>query len=525
MPIQRHHCIPILCVILAACVAPTAHADQFDPIRDRIKRQLVRRSIPSLAVAVARDGQIIWEEGFGWADRENRRPATEHTLYSLASISKPITATGLMILVQRGQIDLDKPINDYLGDAKLVARVGDVSGATVRRVANHSAGLPLHYQFFYVDQPYRRPTMDETIRRYGNLVTPPGEHYQYSNLGYGVLDYVIARTSGKSYADFMREEVFLPLGMTHASIDLGPGLEQHQAVRYGPDGKPIPFYDFDHPGASAVYSSAHDLVRFGMFHVGDRQSDQQEILSDELRKRMQVPTFDKTDGGGYGIGWGVDVDGRGYTRVSHSGGMGGVRTMLVLVPQRRVVVVTLCNTGNDLPMAIADRILETLLPEPAAKSEGQPKPLDKAAAGAGHTGTPDAKKPEPAKPGESSVESKSGEARQQGLQSLVGTWKGKVHTYNGDPQLTLTVKDSGDVHVQLGYQLPTLLSNAKFDDGWLRGLFNGDIGTEDANRTKYHLVLEAKLRGDKLCGSLVAQSRPAVRAGNALTHWVELKKE
>ncbi len=81
---------------------------------------------------MVKDGVIIWEEGFGWADRENRIPADEHTMYSLASISKPITTTGLMILMERGELDLDTPINDYLGDAKLKAWVGDPNDATVR---------------------------------------------------------------------------------------------------------------------------------------------------------------------------------------------------------------------------------------------------------------------------------------------------------------------------------------------------------------------------------------------------------
>jgi len=191
---------------LALAVAlPVGAADPFDAVRASIRKQLVETEMPSLAVAVARDGKILWEEGFGWADREKRLPASEHTMYSLASISKPITATGLMVLVEAGKVDLDRPVNDYLGSAKLRARVGDAAQATVRRVANHSSGLPLHYQFFYADEPYRPPSMDETILRYGNLVTLPGEKYQYSNLGFGVLDYVIARVSGNSYPDFMRQ--------------------------------------------------------------------------------------------------------------------------------------------------------------------------------------------------------------------------------------------------------------------------------------------------------------------------------
>src|SRR3954453_12374168 len=143
------------CSAAALLVTQATRADDdFAPVKERIAKALQETNVPSISVAVVRDGKIVWEEGFGWADRENRVQASEHTLYSVASVSKPITATGLMVLVERKQIDLDKPINDYLGNAKLVARVGDAAGATVRRVANHSSGLPLHYQFFYADQSY-----------------------------------------------------------------------------------------------------------------------------------------------------------------------------------------------------------------------------------------------------------------------------------------------------------------------------------------------------------------------------------
>lgn len=485
---------------LVFAIAVRGSADQFDGVREKIRKALVQRGVPSVAVAVARDGQIVWEEGFGWADRENRVAATEHTMYSLASISKPITATGLAILVERGRIDLDKPMNDYLGEAKLVARVGAVEAATVRRVANHSAGLPLHYQFFYADEPYRRPAMDETIRRYGNLVTEPGERFQYSNLGYGVIDYVIARNSGKKFADFMREEVFLPLGLTHTSVDIGPGLEKQAAVRYGGDGLPIPFYDFDHPGGSAVFASAHDLVRFGMFHACTPQPDQKEILSPDARKRMQEPTAEIDKNQQYGLGWFLRTGSGGERVVSHSGGMGGVSTLLTIVPERRVVVVVLSNASSLLPAQFSKDILEIVNPAPAEKKEG----------------------------GESEIgalltaPSTSADAT---IKSLAGKWHGSVHTYEADLPITMWVQDDGDVVVQFERQLKTLLNGARFRDGWLRGRFASDVGTEDANRTRYDLQLEAKLRGDALNGSLTAVSRPAPRVGNALTHWIELKKE
>ncbi|HEY5810432.1 MAG TPA: serine hydrolase domain-containing protein, partial [Povalibacter sp.] len=286
-----------------------AHAapakDRFDEVRAYIREQMAGGNVSAVSVALSQRGKVVWEEGFGWADRENRIAADEHTRYSLASISKPMTATGLMTLVQAGKVDLDRPVNDYLGSALLKARVGDAHDATVRRVANHSSGLPLHYHLFFSDEAYRKPAMDETILRYGNLVTTPGEKFEYSNLGFGVLDYVISRTSGKSYTDFMSAEVFAPLGMTRTSVGPRAGLDPNVAVRYTADSVPIPFYDSDHEGASAVYGSVHDLLRFAMFHMKDRLPDQKRILSDASLDQMQQPTFKSDDNAGYGVSWAV----------------------------------------------------------------------------------------------------------------------------------------------------------------------------------------------------------------------------
>src|SRR4051812_25322056 len=103
----------LVLAVTSGCAGPSK-ADQFDAIREEIQRRLVQRSIPSVAVAVARGEHILWEEGFGWADRENRLVATPHTPYTLGSVSKPITATALMVLVERKRLALDRPLNEYL---------------------------------------------------------------------------------------------------------------------------------------------------------------------------------------------------------------------------------------------------------------------------------------------------------------------------------------------------------------------------------------------------------------------------
>lgn len=472
--------------------------NEINNLRELINLKLVETGTASLAIAVAQDGEIIWEEGFGWANRESRIKADAHTMYSLASITKPITATGIMILKERGLIDLDRSINEYLGEAKVKAYVGNAEDATIRRVANHTSGLPLHYQFFYEDEPYSKPSTDETIRRYANLLTAPGEKYQYSNLGYGLLDYVISRLSGKSYTDFVREEIFIPLNMTRASINIEPYLEEFQARRYGTDGRPIPFYDFDHRGGSAAFCSAHDLVRFGMFHLKAHLLDQRAIISDESIDEMQIGTAEIGDNKYYGIGWAICDDMMGYKCIWHNGGMGGVSTTLKLFPEEKIVIAVLSNSSSDVPEIICDKVLTTLLPKYSEKRSDLEKRVNKKQEEASNFFPPE---------------------------ELIGTWEGIIRTYKKDIPITFWIKESGDIHVKMGDQLKVLLNDVSFKDFKLTGKMVGDIETEDANRLPYHLHVSLKLRGNVLNGAIMAISLPMPRLGNALSHWIELEQK
>jgi len=481
----------------------------FNAIQKQIEQLIAKGEVTSLAVAVARDGKIIWEKSFGLADQEKNIPATEHTKYTLASISKQLTATGLMILVERGLIKLDNPINDYLGDAKLKARIGDAKDATVRRVASHTSGLPLHCQYFYDNESYRPPQIDETIRRYGNLVTAPGERYQYSNLGYGLLGYVISRVSGKSYADFMREEVFVPLGMDRTSVNVGHGLEEGQAVNYTSDGLVVPPTHSDSPGASAIISSVHDLIRFAMFHLQNDLPDQRAIITRATIDKMQKPSPEtgpieewECKGSGYGIGWVISTTKGNLQAVRHDGGTIGVSTTLTLVPEENIAIAILTNTKTQWRGAILIGILRTLLPD---KLKDFPKPTDQAV------------KEPPFTPGN----------------ELVGIWEGHVHTYEREIPLVLNIGESSRVYATMGDQARTILRNVSYRDipHWfknagggffLRGQIQVDLETADVKRGQpYKLWLELKLRDNVLNGSLIAFSQRKFYTG-PLTHWVEL---
>lgn len=491
----RWYFICTLLVLLAR--APARAGDRFDSVRETIRNELERSGVPSLAVGVSRKDEILWTEAFGWADREQRIPATSHTPYSIASVTKPFTATALMLLAEQGLIRLDRPVNQYLGTARLRARIGRADEATVRRVANHTAGLPLHHHFFPENEPYRPPPLVETIRRYGNLVTPPGERYQYSNLGYGVLEHVIERVSGRDYPLFMKEEIFRPLELEHTSVALSERQARGSAVRYGPAGRRIPFYDFDHRGASAVFSCVEDLLRFAMLHLRVKGDLPEAFLSDDAIEQMQKPGRRRDDGSAYGLGWIVRDSTFGYRKVMHTGGMGGVSASLVLVPAYRLAVVVLANARTGLVGRISEDILAKLLPLHTSRRAGAAVSL--------HTRT------------------RSSESSDRPPRNLCGTWKGAVETYQATLPLTLTVTRDRGIRGQLGKQPQVTLERMTFREDRLSAWMKADIGTEDANRHPNWLRVSLTVRGHSLSGTITAFT-DAGPLSSALSYWVKLQK-
>jgi len=471
------------------------------------------RGLPSVSVAVAVAGEIVWEESFGWADRENRRPATPQTPYSLASISKPMTATGVMILREEGRVDLDSPLDDYMGGGGLRGLAGPAREATVRKVMSHTAGLPLHYTFYYRNEDQAAPTPAEALRRYGILVFPPGERFEYSNLGYGLLGYLIENAGGAGYGSFMEDRVFRPLGLTRTFVGIPAGMEGLWARRYGPEGQLLPFYDFDHPGASAIFSSAHDLVRFGIFHLGhgmeenpgDRSADDPAVPSAGLLPRsalreMQAPQ-EPPAGNGYGLGWFVQ-DEFGFRKVYHTGSMPGVSTMLALYPEEDVAIVVLLNAlDREQRVEIAREIAAVVIP---GYREGRER----------EAARPDAGEEEERRPA-------------PGLQ---GRWEGILTTWEGELPVELTIDAAGKGTVTLGDGGPLEIQAPRFGDGVLTAQVPGRIPTSDARVHPRQLVaLKLVLReegppgprGDVLEGQATAQTT-AYPAHFALSSYLKL---
>ncbi len=479
-------------------LAEGAKAD-FSPVREFIKAEMVATSTPSMAVAVARGSELIWEEGFGYIDHPDGTAATPQTLYYSASVTKAFTATALMILHERKQLDLDRPANRYLMKAKLWSPHWNPEAATVRRIAMHTAGLATYDRGYVDGQTQERIPPDEIIRRYGIIFWRPGDHFDYSNLGYGILGEIVANVSGRSFHDFLRDEVFRPLAMKGTSVGIEAKPKQPVAAPYSALLRKFsPRSEPTMPGASAVYSTAHELALFGMFQLKARRPEQKPILSDAGIEALRDPTVDAGDNSRHSLAWWIKNDQYGYRTLLAQGGTYDSQAWLLLVPTEKITVALISNTGSAPASKSIDKILSILLPPYRGNME------------AGANSTP------PAAPAPTTISPPAPE--------LVGTWSGELQTHRANLPLVLAIGPTGEMSGTLGRQTTARMTNVRFRDNRVTGRMPGDLGTADTDGVPYELRYELYRYGDKLIGAVTTYALPG-RAGPRLSFWVELERQ
>jgi CubicO group peptidase (beta-lactamase class C family) len=185
----------------------------FGPVRNKILDEIARGAATGVAVAVVHRGQIIWEEGFGWANREAAVKATSRTPFNLASLTKPFTTTTLMTLVAEGKLSLDNPANNYLAKSRIVGTNGNADGATVRRLGAHVSGLPTMFAMFDRSEANLALSPEALLTEYGSLAYPPGSCFEYSNIGFSALSAIASNLTGVEIGTLMTQRVLTPLGL------------------------------------------------------------------------------------------------------------------------------------------------------------------------------------------------------------------------------------------------------------------------------------------------------------------------
>ena len=315
------------------------------------------------AVLVARGGQPVYQGAFGFSHLESKAPNTLDTPFRIASLSKQFTAAAIFRLESQGKLSIDDPIHRHLPEfAKLPYR--DI---TIHHLLTHTSGLPRTPEGIFGSIRWNSMSKAATpVDDYVRLAVKmplkfePGADYQYSNFGYRVLAALIARITGRDYADFMEQEVFQPLGMKDTGVArvtrppsesrIAEGLSLWRLV---PGGQPR----FAHGengrnygagyGSGGVYSSANDLLRWDRVLAGD------ELLSESQKARLFQPIH-----GNYACGWVVKksgLDGRLYQM--HNGANEGFFSQMMRLPEDDLVIIAV---GNNLKTREIDEVLEQL---------------------------------------------------------------------------------------------------------------------------------------------------------------------
>jgi CubicO group peptidase (beta-lactamase class C family) len=298
--------------------------------------------IPGLAICISRDGQIVFSRGFGYADLEHRVPVyPDSTRFRIGSISKSLTAYGLGILMEKGMIDMDAPVQTYV--PYFPEKEYPIS---TRQIAGHTAGIR-HYR----EEEWLSATRYNTVREgleifmHDSLLFEPGTDYYYSSYGFNLVSAVIEGASGQDFLSFMHANAFGPLSMSSTVEDLTDSIILHRAEPYSMSkGNFInaAYVDNSYKWAGGGFlSSAADLVKFGNAMLSDT------LLSPEIIQELTL-SQKTTDGEetGYGIGFSTGTTESGIRHFGHGGGSVGGVSNLTIYPEYRMVMAIVTNDSE-----------------------------------------------------------------------------------------------------------------------------------------------------------------------------------
>lgn len=353
---------------VVALLALSAHAqqstslpaDKLDKIEKAISAQMSRLGIPGLSVAVVVDHKLRWSNGYGSADVENFVPAKAATAYRLGSISKPITATAVMQLVERGKLDLDAPIQKYC--AAFPQKQWPV---TARLLLGHLAGVR-HYKDeteFASTRHYNSVVEGLEMFKNDPLLFEPGTKYSYTTHGFAVLGCAVEGASGMSFSDYVRENVFKPAGMHTMRVDNVADIIPNRAQGYVKtksgelQNSGLADTSYKIPGGGFI-STVEDLAKFAIAMQTGALVKKETL--DVMWTSQKIRDGKVTQ---YGMGWGVH-ERNGMKEVEHGGAQQRVSTYLYMIPEKGLAVVLMTNLEGiggglaSLSKQIADIVLQ-----------------------------------------------------------------------------------------------------------------------------------------------------------------------
>jgi CubicO group peptidase (beta-lactamase class C family) len=345
--------------------------DDWDAI---VTKALAEFQIPGASVAVVQDGKVIYSKGFGYRDVEKKMPVTPDTLFAIGSISKSFTSLVFATQNDEGLVDWDKPVRNYVPTFKLDDPIA-TDHATAKDLLSHRSGLPGHDIVWYSSNFSREDLFHRVQYLKSNKELRYG--YQYCNLMIMTMGYVEGQVAHSSWEDLVRMRIFQPLGMNTSNFSVTDSQKtadfaEPYSVKKNVVTK-VPFKNIDAIGpAGSINSSANEMARYAVLHLGDGTYNGKRIVSQGNLKLVHtgvspmggLPEFFTQNGLGpmtYAMGW-VDTSFRGHHMVWHNGGIDGFHALLTMLPDDKIAVVVLSNLDNHsglepIAFSIYDRLL------------------------------------------------------------------------------------------------------------------------------------------------------------------------
>src|ERR1700683_2395778 len=373
----------VLAVILLPNLPPQSSAveptPQYSAVADRlsafIQHEMQDKKLPAFSVALVDDQKIVWAHGFGYQDPDKKTPATAETVYRIGSVSKLFTDIGVMQLVEKGELDLDAPVSQYLPDFHPHNPFN--KPITLRQLMSHRAGLlrepPVGNYFDPSDLSLAAmvKSLNDTT-----LVYPPETHTKYSNAGVATVGYVLQVHSGQPFPGYLKHAVLDPMGLRDSAFEPDPRLIQNLAKAYmwSYDGKlfPAPTFELGMAPAGCMYSTVLDLGRFVSVLFNDGRGPGGQVLKKETLEKMWTPQFAKPgEKNGFGLGFYL-TEFDGHRVIGHGGAIYGFATELAALPDQKIgaIAVTTMDSSNAVATHVAQEALRLML----AAKEGKPLP-------------------------------------------------------------------------------------------------------------------------------------------------------
>ncbi|MDB6058065.1 MAG: Penicillin-binding protein 4 [Verrucomicrobiales bacterium] len=345
-------------MLAVICLVQIASTTAMCQLNERAIDELFRDFFgnhPGASVMVIHDGKPVFAKAYGMADVDNKVPCTTNTNFRLASVTKQFTAMGILILADRNKLSLDDKITKFF---PRFPKYGEQT--TVRHLLTHTSGV---YDYDDPVPPGTTVQMKDkdvlkTVAGHDETYFPPGTKFRYSNSGYALLALIIEKVSGQSYADFLKANVFTPLGMSNSvAFEDGISTVPNRAFGYAKNGDH--FEPADQSLTSAVlgdggiYSSVVDMFKWDQSLYTDK-------LVSHARLKDAFTVHSKTSdmaGSGYGYGWYV----AGPDHVWHYGSTCGFNTMINRFPQKKTTIIILTNRADAKLTELTSKLVDVVM--------------------------------------------------------------------------------------------------------------------------------------------------------------------